>query len=85
MPRGGKRPGAGRRKTKQQFERLQALAAQAITDETWIKVLKGLAEEAEYGNVRCAELLFHYAFGISPHQPKPSAQPTTTPPRTHDT
>ena len=71
MTRGGKRPGAGRRRTKQQTEHLQALAAQAISDESWIQILKGLAAEAEYGNVKCAELLIQYAFGIGRDSPKP--------------
>jgi len=54
-----------------QLEHLQALAAQAISEESWIQILKGLAAEAEYGNVKCAELLIQYAFGIGRDSPKP--------------
>ena len=77
MPRGGYRPNAGR-KTDAEIERLRALTAQAISDETWITILKGLAEEAQYGNVRCAELLIHYAFGVSAAPTKP-ARPDPAP------
>jgi hypothetical protein len=64
MKRGGRRPGAGRRKNVE-IARVRALAAQAVSDEDWIAILKGLADEAQYGNVRCAELLMSYAFGIT--------------------
>ena len=80
MPHGGRRQGAGRKK-RVEIERLRALAAQAIGDETWIAILTGLAEEAQDGNVRCAELLMKYAFGVTAAAAKDSRRPAQPAPK----
>ena len=75
MPRGGRRPGADRKpKLPMESERLRALTAQAISDEAWIAILKGLGEEAQYGDIKSAELLVEVAFGVTVPKRRPPSR-----------
>ena len=63
MARGGKRSGAGR-KSNAEIGRARALINDAVSDGQWKKIFAGLAKAAASGDVRAADLLMRYAFGL---------------------
>lgn len=66
MPRGGYRPGAGRKKKDvNAAEHLRALARQAIPDDIWLEIFKELAEDARVGVHTSTALLLRYALGVN--------------------
>ena len=66
MPRGGYRPGAGRKKKDvNASEHLRALAQQAISDDIWLEIFKKLAAGARVGVHESTALLLRYALGVN--------------------
>lgn len=62
MPKGGRRPGAGR-KSKAEEAGLKALLDEVWTPKDRKAVIVALSKQAAQGNVQAATLLFNYAFG----------------------
>jgi hypothetical protein len=62
MPRGGKRPGAGR-KTNAELEAVHNFMDQNFDDGDWLALFKRLYELALGGSMRAADLLLTYRFG----------------------
>ena len=73
MPRGGSRPGAGR-KTNAEIKAVRTILDQTMTPEQWNHLFRRLREFAFKGNIRAAQLLLTYRFG------DPNAEPAEPPP-----
>jgi hypothetical protein len=72
MPRGGYRPGAGRKKKEAvEATRVRALARQAIPDATWLALFKELARRATYDTATAALLLRFALSDSAPVDPEP--------------
>ncbi len=62
MPWGGRRANAGR-KTDKEREEVEALIDGAVGEDKWRAIIGKLADLAEAGNVKAAELLLSFRFG----------------------
>lgn len=62
MPRGGFRPGAGR-KSNAAIQDVRALLDESVPTRDWKKLVRHLHALAMQGNVRAAQLLFSYRYG----------------------
>lgn len=67
MPRGGARPGAGR-KSKTEIQAIRNIIDDNIDAAQWDELFGRLREFALKGNMRAAQLLLAYRFG-QPHKP----------------
>lgn len=61
-PKGGRRPGAGR-KSKAEEAGLLEFLGEAFPQADRAAVIKALVKEAKFGNVQAAALLLNYAYG----------------------
>ncbi|HEY6040681.1 MAG TPA: hypothetical protein VIX58_01010 [Anaerolineae bacterium] len=87
MPRGGARPGAGRKK-KKDLQVLHNMIDARFADEDWRRVLDMLIAEISFGGtagLRAAEILWRYRFGLPAaraarvHSPAPAPLPAPPP------
>ena len=81
MPRGGYRPGAGRKKKNvDATAHIRALAQQAITDDVWLEIFTELAAGARVGAHESIALLLRYALGVNipADTDPPDADPSDT-------
>ncbi len=75
--RGGARPGAGR-KSNAELARARDALREGISHKQWQALIKALYTSACKGNLRAAELLFHYNYG-NPYLPEPSPEESREP------
>ena len=61
---GGARPGAGRR-TSAQIAHLRTLIDTVMTDDDWIKIIKGVVDDARSGDLRSVSFLLALRYGVS--------------------
>lgn len=62
MPRGGSRPGAGR-KSNAEIQQIRKMLDLAITEDDWRALAHDLLARARKGDLRAAQILLHYRFG----------------------
>ncbi len=67
MPRGGARPGAGR-KSNAETERMRKLFDANMTEKDWRDALKGIVRAAKKGNAKAMDVLLRYRFGLPRHE-----------------
>jgi hypothetical protein len=67
MPRGGTRPGAGR-KSEQELKTIRAAIDNNITPKQWNTIIRKLYALAEKGNIRATQILITYRFGAATAQ-----------------
>ena len=61
---GGARSGAGR-KCDPQIAHLRTLIATVMTDDDWIKIVKGVVDDARSGDLRSVSFLLALGYGVS--------------------
>lgn len=62
MPRGGRRPGAGR-KSNAELQTVRNILDQVISQDRWEQLFQTLYAHARKGNMRAAEILISYRYG----------------------
>ena len=62
---GGARPGAGRKSTAQ-IAQLRTLIGRVVTEADWIRIINGIVDDAQAGNLRSASFLLALRYGVSP-------------------
>lgn len=70
MPRGGSRPGAGR-KHNPEIKTIRTVMDKTVPQSEWKTIIRNLLALAQQGSVRAAHLLFTYRFG-NPYTEQPS-------------
>jgi hypothetical protein len=61
---GGARPGAGR-KTDAQIAKLRTLVKNVMSDDDWLKIIKGVVDDARSGDLRSVSFLLALRYGVS--------------------
>lgn len=76
MPRGGRRPGAGR-KTNAELSTIRTVIDETIKNDDWQTLVNNLFALAKKGNVRATQLLFTYRFGDPYSTPENEGDPVS--------
>lgn len=79
MPRGGKRPGAGR-KSNTEIKTIRALIDDNVQADEWQAIVRNLVKDANEGNLRATQLLLTYRYG-DPYAEQPAPLPQEGPAR----